>query len=101
LREGKRTRTKLLDVRAIASPLAHPRIGIVVPKRRRTTADRNRLKRRLREILRVHVLPGLQPMDVVIYARLEAYDAAFADLQRELLEGVRRTTGTIEKREPV
>lgn len=97
LREGKRTRTKLLDVRAIASPLAHPRVGIVVPKRRRTTIDRNRLKRRLREVVRLHVLPVLQPLDLVISARPEAYDASFVDLQREVLKGIQRHTEMLQR----
>jgi RNase P protein component len=29
-------------------------------------------------------------MDMVIYARVEAYDASFGELRRDLLEGVRR-----------
>lgn len=99
MRGGKRTRTKLLDVRAIASPLAHPRVGIVVPKRGRTTADRNKLKRRLREIIRVHVLPDLQPLDIAIYARAEAYDASFAVLHIDVVEGVRRMLRTLQRGE--
>jgi ribonuclease P protein component len=97
LREGKRTRTKLLDVRAIASPLAHPRVGIVVPKRGRATTDRNRLKRRLREVVRVSILPRLEPLDLVIYARVEAYDASFLELQGQLLEGVERTIEALRR----
>ena len=74
-------------------------MGIVVPKRSRTTADRNRLKRRLREVIRLHVLPTLEPLDLVVYARPEAYDARFVELQGEVLKGVQRITGLLQRRE--
>lgn len=72
----------------MASPLSHPRVGLVVPKRGRTAVDRNRVKRRLRELVRLHVLPELSGVDLVIRVRDEAYDAAFADLHRDLLKAV-------------
>jgi ribonuclease P protein component len=99
LREGKRTRTKYLDVRAIASPLAHPRVGIVVPKQGRTTTDRNRLKRRLRELVRIHVLPSLAPIDLVIVTRSQTYTASFAQLHAEVLSAVEKVAGALRTKE--
>lgn len=81
----------------MASPLAHPRVGIVVAKRRSTTTDRNRLKRRLRELVRIDILPGLGSVDVVIHARREAYDASFAELRAHLTEGVKRVTSALNR----
>lgn len=83
-REGKRIRTQHLDVRVAASLLRHPRVGLIVPKHRRTSVERNRLKRQLREILRVRLLPSLGPVDVLVRARAEAYGVSFAELQSEL-----------------
>ena len=40
-----------LDVRVLASPFSHPRVGIVVPRHRQSAVDRNRLKRRIRELV--------------------------------------------------
>lgn len=74
-------------------------MGIVVPKRARTAVDRNRLKRQLRELVRLHILPMLQPVDVAIYARVEAYDASFAELQLEITEGIRRVIRVLERSE--
>lgn len=80
-------------------------MGIVVPKRGHTAVDRNRLKRRLHELVRLHILrmlePAamLQPVDVAIYARLEAYDASFVELQVELTEGMRRMIRALQKSE--
>ena len=83
-REGKRVRTEHLELRAVASPYHHGRVGLIVPKRGRTGVARNRLKRRLREIVRTRVLPALPALDVVIRARDEAYDAPFDTLRLEL-----------------
>jgi ribonuclease P protein component len=83
-REGKRIRTEHLDVRTVASPLRHPRVGLIVPKYGRTSVERNRLKRRLREIVRQDLLPRLSPVDVTIRARREAYGASFAALRDQL-----------------
>jgi ribonuclease P protein component len=76
-----------LDVRAIASSLGFSRIGIVVPRHQHSAVDRNQLKRRLRELVRIELLPVLRERsaaDVAIRARREAYAAAFADLQKDV-----------------
>ena len=69
-----------LDVRAIASPLGHPRVGIVVPRYAGSAVDRNKLKRRLRELVRARMLPAGSSADIIIRARPEAYRATFAEL---------------------
>jgi ribonuclease P protein component len=74
----------------MASPLSHPRVGIVVPKRGRRAVDRNRLKRRLRELTRLCLLPNGLRIDFVIRARSEAYGASFVNLRRDLLQAVQR-----------
>ena len=84
VREGKRVRTEHLDLRAAASLLHHPRVGFIVPKHKQTSVARNRLKRRLREIVRRRLLPTLPPIDLVVRARPEAYGASFDALDAEL-----------------
>lgn len=90
LREGRRKRTSHLDVFFAANPTVGPRFGLVVPKHRRRVVDRNRLRRRLRELGRVELLPALEAqgvmMDVLIRARTEAYEAPFGVLQAEMRE---------------
>jgi len=96
IREGKRIRTEHLDVRVIASPLVHSRIGIVVPRHHHSAVDRNRLKRRLRELARIELLPALAsqpPLDVAIRARVEAYRATFDGLRQDVLAIRTRLTG--------
>lgn len=83
-----------MDVFDSASPFSYPRLGVVVPKHRRTAVERNRLKRRLREVLRAGVLPQLTQseagVDVLIRARREAYSATFSQLRDELVAWAER-----------
>jgi ribonuclease P protein component len=91
LREGKRVRTQHLELRVVASLLHHPRIGFIVPKHGRSIVERNQLKRRLREIVRLNVLQRIPSVDMIVRARPEAYSATFASLERDLITGRDRT----------
>jgi ribonuclease P protein component len=67
-------------------------VGIIVPRHRQTAVDRNRLKRRLRELVRIDLLPPLRsasPVDVAIRARREAYAAELDGLRADV-HAVRR-----------
>ena len=69
----------------VATPLVDVgRVGIIVPRHKHSAVDRNRLKRRLRELVRTRLLPSLPPCHVVIRARTEAYGDDFAALTRQL-----------------
>ena len=69
------------------------RIGLIVPKYKHSGVDRNRLKRRLRELARLRMLPAALAADVVIRIRPEAYSASFdaltVDVNRALDQLVR------------
>ena len=71
-----------------SSPVAHSRLGLVVPKHKRTAVLRNRLKRRLREAGRRELLPRLMQaevaLDVMIRTRPEAYDVNYETLRLEV-----------------
>jgi ribonuclease P protein component len=95
-REGKRFRTSRLEVRFLASTTPRPRIGLIVPRHRQTAVDRNRVKRRLRELLRAEVLPMLRqraPLDVVVRAAPEAYAADFETLRADVTRLAERLGG--------
>jgi ribonuclease P protein component len=75
-------------VRIVASPLEFPRVGIVVPRHQRSAVDRNRLKRRLRELVRIELLPSLRErpaVDLAIRARREAYSTAIDALRADVI----------------
>jgi ribonuclease P protein component len=83
-REGRRVRSEYLDVRTLASPLSYPRVGIVVPRFQHTVVERNALRRRLRELVRRHLLPRISPQDVLVRAAPHAYARSFAALETEV-----------------
>lgn len=60
------------------------RVAIVVPKWGHTAVSRNKLKRRLRELARDHLMARDTSRDVVLRARREAYDASFTDLRDDI-----------------
>lgn len=91
---GKRSRTPHLDVLHSESPVSFSRVGLVVPRYGNSAVRRNRVKRRLREALRLEVLPRLdaagEARDVLVRARREAYDVPYARLAEELKEWLDR-----------
>ena len=88
IERGKRKRTKQVDVFFAASPASRSRLGLVVPKFGHEIVERNRVKRRLRELGRRLVLPALDSRgrctDVLIRARRPAYEADFAGLEQDV-----------------
>ena len=88
--EGRRLRTSHLDLAWRPNPLGHPRLAVVVPRFQFTAVARNRLRRRVKEILRRDPLRTLPPVDLVVRAKRTAYAASFADLRAELTEAARR-----------
>jgi ribonuclease P protein component len=82
-----------LDVRVMASPFESSRVGIVVPRHQHSAVDRNRLKRRLRELVRLELLPSLREgegkgersaVDLAIRARREAYTVTLDRLRADI-----------------
>jgi ribonuclease P protein component len=61
------------------------RVGLIVPKYKQSSVARNRLKRRLRELARLRLLPTRLAADVVIRVRPEAYRASFDELTNDVM----------------
>jgi ribonuclease P protein component len=56
----------------------------VVGKHGHTVVERNLLRRRLREIVRLTLLPAVSGMDIVVRSLPSAYDASFQGLMTEI-----------------
>lgn len=70
---------------ALRSETAGPRIGLTVPKALGKAVDRNRIKRRLRELVRATLpLLGGLPVDVVLHPKRSVLEADFLVLEREV-----------------
>lgn len=79
-------RLRHLDIAWRPNTTGHARIGIVVPRYGLTAVARNRLRRRVREILRRGPLSNLPAIDLVVRAKRAAYAARFAVLRAELTD---------------
>jgi ribonuclease P protein component len=68
----------------LASLRAYGRVGVVVPKYGHTAVERNTIKRRLRDAVRLTLLPQLGALDLVVRATPAAYRAAGATLRADI-----------------
>jgi ribonuclease P protein component len=89
---GTRRHTRHLDVVWRHNASGHARLGLIVPRHQSSAVARNRLRRRLREILRRDVLRTLPSIDLVVRAKRSAYSASFAVLRAELTGAVEALT---------
>lgn len=85
-------RTSHLDLAWRPNPLGHPRLAVVVPRFQFTAVARNRLRRRVKEILRRDALAALPAVDLVVRAKRAAYEASFAVLRADVMDLVSRVT---------
>ena len=93
-REGKSAANRLLVVRCLLNGLDHSRFAFMVSKRVGNSVVRNRVKRRLREAIRLsRVRPG---WDVVFIARRGAERADYHQLARATSNLLRHTQLTSE-----
>lgn len=96
LRHGRRIRSGPVDIFLSGLASDPSRAGFIVPLHGRSAVERNRLKRRLREIVRLTVLPRLAErgtgVDLIVRTRPGAYDCSYA----ELTEAVSRAFRDIE-----
>jgi ribonuclease P protein component len=66
------------------------RVGVIVPRYGSTAVARNKLKRRLRELVRLELVPGLERVSILLRARPNAYRADMEQLRREMREARER-----------
>jgi ribonuclease P protein component len=80
-RRGSRV-SRLIVMKTLANELEHSRCGLVISRRVGKAVVRNRVRRRLREILRqIQIKPG---WDIVFIARAAAATAGYADIEKEV-----------------
>jgi ribonuclease P protein component len=60
------------------------RIGLVIPRFKHSAVLRNQLKRRLRELARMQLVPLIMSVDVVMKIRPDAYKATFEELAKNI-----------------
>ena len=86
MQQGRRSRTPRIELYWLSNAFGHPRLAVIVPRYGGTAVARNRLRRRIRERVRRSVLAQLEPWDLVVRARPDAYRASSVDLARDLAQ---------------
>ncbi|MGH9639216.1 MAG: ribonuclease P protein component [Bryobacteraceae bacterium] len=84
-REGRKRTSREFAVFVRANGLAHSRFGWSIKKALGTAVRRNRIRRRLREIVRLHRHEIAAGWDIVIHPRGSAAAADFATQASELM----------------
>ncbi len=82
LRRGKRARQRWMNVAARQNGLPHSRFALSVGKRVGSAVVRNRVKRRLRSLLRSRMPLG--GYDIVVTARVGADLVSIKELERDI-----------------
>jgi ribonuclease P protein component len=78
---------------SLQAPIAGPRVGLTAGRVLGKAVERNRLKRRMREVVRMNLTLLTRDVDVVLHPRRIVLTAQFAQLQSE----VSRIFSVIEK----
>jgi ribonuclease P protein component len=76
-----------------------PRVGLTVGKVMGKAVDRNRIKRRMREVVRKNLSALRAPVDVVLHPRRSVIDLEFAALDREVANVFRAIQIAVEKQQ--
>lgn len=89
--KGKSSQGRLLRIGVLKDTEITPsRIGLITSKRVGGAVDRNKIRRRLREIIRADRAKLASGFDIVVVAKSAAAQAAFDDLRAEWLLLARR-----------
>jgi ribonuclease P protein component len=94
VRQGEKRRGPLFLIETLdRGDAKEPRVGFTVTKKAGNAVERNRIRRRLREALRVHAADDMaQGSDYVIVGRREVLAAPFGRLKAELSRRIRGKT---------
>lgn len=93
LRHGRRCRAGPIDLYFRENSEGRPRVTVIVPKHGHSSVERNKLKRRIREIVRRDWLARRwtegASTDLLVRTGRRAYDMSYADIAATLGEALR------------
>ena len=84
-KRGARSESRSFVVFVLANGFNNSRVGLTTPRKLGTAVVRNRLRRRVREVLRRDPAAVPVGVDIVVNPRRSACGLEYADLKKELL----------------
>jgi ribonuclease P protein component len=93
---GRSRADRLMVVRFVPNGRDHDRFGISTGRRLGGAVQRNRVRRRMREILRRNPNDSGHGWDILIVARPSAVDASFDELRAALERLLGRARGSVK-----
>lgn len=83
--QGRRVNKGSLVIYGLKNGLSYTRLGISVPKKVGTAVNRNRIKRRVREVFRKNKCRFTEPHDIVVAAKKGAEGLSYKDVEKIFL----------------
>ena len=87
-RQGRRFRGRLFTLVFLKNGLGHGRLAVVASRKVGPAIVRNRVKRRFRELFRREKGLLREPLDLIVIARPESGEAAWADLREAYISAL-------------
>lgn len=89
-KEGKSSYDKLLGIKKMENEMREVRLGIIVSgKTSKKAVERNKIRRRIREIFRL-TLEKIQPSDYVVITLPEIKDKKFQEIEKSIKFNLKR-----------
>lgn len=85
--------TYFVAPRVDADATAGPRVGFTTPRALGKAVDRNRIRRRTREAVRLHIAELTAAVDLVLHPRRTVLTAEFAAIEREIVRVFKQVQG--------
>ncbi len=83
--KGKPFKNRNFVLIVMFNRLNHPRVGFSITKKMGNAVIRNRLKRKLREIVRLNRTKITKPMDYIVIPRQNTLDLDYLKLESQLM----------------
>lgn len=92
LRKGRTIKGRFLILKFLENSLTKSRFGFIVSKKiSKKATERNKIKRRISEIVRIKIREIKKPIDAVFIARKSVEKQRFQEIEKEVIQLLKQT----------